>query len=244
MTFSVISALASSISSRTSSEARSETSWIAWPSSDVECSSGMSVHQPLQDAGEDEGAGEGGADQDLGTVGAGRRRRGRALRRGAARGGGRGVRVGAAADARGRDARAGDARRRAAAAPARRSRGACARPRRPRRAPARPRARPASACSCAFCSLRESFSLRSVASSTASCASAVSSSARRASVAASSLRSSAPRASARSRSAACSACAAAAARVASSAGVVFCSSVTPADLPRTRGGKSRPRGGW
>src|SRR5918994_77308 len=69
VTFSVISAFASSISSRTSSEARSETSWIAWASSDVGFSSAMSVHQPLQDAGEDEGAGEGGADEDLGALG-------------------------------------------------------------------------------------------------------------------------------------------------------------------------------
>ena len=38
-----------------------------------------------------------------------------------------------------------------------------------------------------------------------------------------------------------SACSAAAARVASSAGVVLWSSLTPADLPRRRGGKSRPR---
>src|SRR5918994_2702690 len=77
VTFSVISALASSISSRTSREARSETSWTARPSSEVAFSSGMSVHQPLQDAGEEEGAGERRADQDLGTLRA---------RRGAARG--------------------------------------------------------------------------------------------------------------------------------------------------------------
>src|SRR5215218_925109 len=65
VTFSVISALASSISSRTSSEARSETSWTARPSSDVEWSSAMSVHQPLEDPGEQEGAREGGCHKDL-----------------------------------------------------------------------------------------------------------------------------------------------------------------------------------
>src|SRR5215211_1136925 len=88
--FSVISALASAISSRTSSEARSETSWTARPSSDVVWSSGMSVHQPLEDAGKDEGAGEGGADEDLRPFGAGLRRgrvRGRGARPGAAPGG-------------------------------------------------------------------------------------------------------------------------------------------------------------
>src|SRR5215218_9096349 len=67
VTFSVISALASSISSRTSSEARSETSWTARPSSDVEWSSATSVHQPLEDPGEQERAGEGGPHEDLGA---------------------------------------------------------------------------------------------------------------------------------------------------------------------------------
>src|SRR5215210_2279737 len=84
--FSVISAFASAISSRTSSEARSETSWTARPSSDVVWSSGMSVHQPLQDAGEDEGAGEGRADEHLGPFGARLRRGGRIRGRGARRG--------------------------------------------------------------------------------------------------------------------------------------------------------------
>src|SRR5215218_104173 len=68
VTFSVISALASSIPSRTSSEARSETCWIARPSSDVEWSSATSVHQPLEDPGEQEGAGERRADEHLGPV--------------------------------------------------------------------------------------------------------------------------------------------------------------------------------
>src|SRR5665809_93126 len=75
VTFSVISALASAISSRTSSEAVSLTCWIAWASSEEECwLSGMSVHQPLEDAGEDEGAGERGADEHLRAVRAGGRR--------------------------------------------------------------------------------------------------------------------------------------------------------------------------
>src|SRR5829696_8243589 len=108
VTFSVISALASSISSRTSSEARSETSWIARPSSDVERSSAMSVHQPLEDPGDQEGAGEGRADEHLGTVRGDvpaaaaavptGRERGGAARGRAARGGRRGAGVGPAAD--------------------------------------------------------------------------------------------------------------------------------------------------
>src|SRR3954452_14196347 len=97
VTFSVISALASSISSRTSSEARSETSWIAWPSSDVLRSSGMSVHQPLKDAGDQEGAGEGGSHEHLGAVGAAGGRaagcEGARPRRPAARGGGGRARI-------------------------------------------------------------------------------------------------------------------------------------------------------
>src|SRR4051794_29254052 len=92
VTFSVISALASSISSRTSSEARSETSWIARPSSDVVRSSGTSVHQSLEDAGDQEGAGEGRSDEHLGAVRAARGpaagRNGRRPGRPAARGGG------------------------------------------------------------------------------------------------------------------------------------------------------------
>ena len=58
VTFSVTSALASAISSRTSSEAFSVTSWIAFASSDVVWS-GILVDQPLEDAGDQERAGEG-----------------------------------------------------------------------------------------------------------------------------------------------------------------------------------------
>src|SRR5436305_255648 len=68
LTFCIISALASAISSRTSSDAFSETSWIALPSSDVCWSVIASIHQPLEDAGDDEGAAEREPDAHLGTV--------------------------------------------------------------------------------------------------------------------------------------------------------------------------------
>src|SRR5688500_17870428 len=66
----VISRLASSISSRTSRLTRSVTSWTAWPSSEVSFWwSAMSVEDPLEDSGEDEGADERGADHHLGPLG-------------------------------------------------------------------------------------------------------------------------------------------------------------------------------
>src|SRR5918997_2494143 len=72
LAFSVISVLASSISSRISSEAFSVTSWIAWPSSEVSVLFAMSVEDALEDLGDDERACEGGADQHLGALGGGR----------------------------------------------------------------------------------------------------------------------------------------------------------------------------
>src|SRR6266536_6643498 len=57
--FWVSSAFASAISSRTSSVAFSLTSWIALPRSDVCWSSVIPlVHEPLEDAGDDERAAE------------------------------------------------------------------------------------------------------------------------------------------------------------------------------------------
>ena len=100
---------------------------------------GHLVHQPLEDLGEDERAGERRADQDLGPVGARRRRRAAGARRRAA------------GQRRGRPRpRARGARR---SRPPRARAGRSARPARPARAPSAP---------CA-----ESFSLRSVASSDA-----------------------------------------------------------------------------
>src|ERR1700754_4308391 len=69
VSFCVTSALASAISSRTSSDAFSLTSWMAWPSSDVSWSvMGLSVEDALQDAGDHERAGEGQAHLDLGAL--------------------------------------------------------------------------------------------------------------------------------------------------------------------------------
>src|SRR4051794_36288276 len=100
-TFSVISARASAISSRTRSCTRSVTSWIASPISDVGRWSVIARDGP-EESREQEGAGEGGPDQALGPVGAwhppGRRRPGRLGRRG--RGGLR-ARPRGGADARG-----------------------------------------------------------------------------------------------------------------------------------------------
>src|SRR4051794_41850740 len=62
--FWVISALASAISSLTSSWSFSLTSWTAWPRSEGWFSAN-SVHQSLEDAGDQERAGERGADEDL-----------------------------------------------------------------------------------------------------------------------------------------------------------------------------------
>src|SRR4051812_38123052 len=64
VSFSVSSALASAISSLTSSLALSPTSSTATSSSDLPRSAN-SVHQPLEDAGEQEGAGEGDPRDDL-----------------------------------------------------------------------------------------------------------------------------------------------------------------------------------
>src|SRR5690349_2781568 len=64
VTFKVISALASAISSLTSSWSFSLTSWTALPRSEGSFSAN-SVHQSLEDAGDQEGAGERGADQHL-----------------------------------------------------------------------------------------------------------------------------------------------------------------------------------
>src|ERR687897_642413 len=69
VTFSVISVLASSISSRISSEAFSEISWTAWPRSEVGgWLSAMSVEDPLEDARDEERADERGADHHLGAL--------------------------------------------------------------------------------------------------------------------------------------------------------------------------------
>src|SRR5688500_1980910 len=71
LTFSETSALASSISSRTSSVARSEISWTAeaiW--GELSCEpfgGGRSAAKALDEKGEGDAAHEGGADQDLGT---------------------------------------------------------------------------------------------------------------------------------------------------------------------------------
>src|SRR5436305_9705610 len=64
-TFSVTSALASSISSCTSNETRSE---ISWTVSARSCA-GLSVAKAAQDHGHQDAAGERGADDDLGTLG-------------------------------------------------------------------------------------------------------------------------------------------------------------------------------
>src|SRR5690348_4180890 len=64
LTFRVISALASAISSLTSSCSFSLTSWTALPRSEGSFSAN-SVHQSLEDAGDQECAGERGADQHL-----------------------------------------------------------------------------------------------------------------------------------------------------------------------------------
>src|SRR3954469_15185975 len=118
VSFSVSSALASAISSLTSSWARSETSSIAVSSSDLP-SCANSVHQPLEDAREQERAGEDDAGLDLGTIErAGLSRRRRLDRRPVGARGGRGRRRGGlrpdarahharAADRRGRDLRRG-----------------------------------------------------------------------------------------------------------------------------------------
>src|SRR4051812_38496094 len=79
VTFSVISALASSISSCTSSDARSETSWIACARSDVWLSAMApgSVEDALEDPGDDERTRERGTGEHLGTLGERRLGRGR-----------------------------------------------------------------------------------------------------------------------------------------------------------------------
>ena len=160
VTFSVISALASSISSRTSSDARSETSWIARPSSEVDGLVGHSVHQSLEDAGEHEGAGEGGADQDLGAVGAfGRLGAGRCAvaPRAAAAAALGSVSLPMPGDATLEPDTLDGGRRGARSAASRRLRSASSASARSRSASRSA----ASACSCAFCSLRDSFSSRS-----------------------------------------------------------------------------------
>ena len=149
---------------------------------------GHLVDQPLEDAGEQEGAGEGGADQHLGALGAGAGAAGGRARRGGAGARRRPRRAGRCrCRRRARSTRAPDARRRRRGA---RSRGLAALALGLVGLRARPLGLGAAAClgrSRALRSLRESFSSRSAASSTASCALAVSSSARRASVSASSL---------------------------------------------------------
>src|SRR5918998_2068207 len=72
LAFSVISVLASSISSRIRSEAFSVTSWIAWPRSEVSVLLAMSVEDALEDLGDDERAPERRADQHLGALRGGR----------------------------------------------------------------------------------------------------------------------------------------------------------------------------
>src|SRR5918997_5294529 len=72
VTFSITSVLASSISSRMSSDALSVTSWIACPRSDVSVSLAMSVEDALEDAGDEERAHEGGAHEYLWALGGGR----------------------------------------------------------------------------------------------------------------------------------------------------------------------------
>ena len=99
VTFSVTSRLGELDLLADESCARSVMSWTAWPSSDVVVwSSGHVSRRALEDAGEDERAGERGADEDLGALG--RRRRLVDDRRAGAvaprRGGGRGAGVGAA----------------------------------------------------------------------------------------------------------------------------------------------------
>src|SRR3954447_7154363 len=102
--FWVISALASAISSLTSSWSFSLTSWTAWPRSEGSFSA-TSVHQSLEDAGDQERAGERGADQHLRAVQRPGLRRSRLDLR-AARGGGDGRRVRLRAQARRRHPRA------------------------------------------------------------------------------------------------------------------------------------------
>src|SRR5690348_1429445 len=105
LSFWVISALASAISSLTSSWSFSLTSWTALPRSEGSFSTN-SVHQSLEDAGDQEGAGERGADQHLRALerpGLGRRG---GLDLGAAGRGRDGRRVGLRAEAGRGDARA------------------------------------------------------------------------------------------------------------------------------------------
>src|SRR3954454_21973585 len=68
--FAVISACASAISSRTSSCIFSVTSWMAWPSSET-CGSVIGARGGADQAGEQEGTGERGADQQLRALGSG-----------------------------------------------------------------------------------------------------------------------------------------------------------------------------
>src|SRR4051794_21611585 len=108
--FWVISALASAISSLTSSWSFSLTSWTAWPRSEGSFSAN-SVHQSLEDAGDQERAGECGADQHLRALERPGLRRG-GLHLGAAGRGRDGRGVGLRAQAGRRDARAGQRGRR------------------------------------------------------------------------------------------------------------------------------------
>src|SRR3954454_2924841 len=105
LTFWVISALASAISSLTSSCSFSLTSWTALPRSEGSFSAN-SVHQSLEDAGDQERAGERDADQHLGALERPGLRRGR-LDVGAAGRRRDGRRVGLRAQAGRRQPRAG-----------------------------------------------------------------------------------------------------------------------------------------
>ena len=154
--FSVTSALASAISSRTSSEAVSETSLTRLGQIRCLMVRHASVDQPLEDAGEQERAGEDDPGRDLRAVERARlgRLRPRAAR--SAGGGGRGGRrIGVRTHARRHHVRAGEIRAAASDARGLRRRrsasAACLRP-------ARPRPRPARHAPCALRSLRESFS--------------------------------------------------------------------------------------
>ena len=272
VTFSVISALASAISSRTSSEAFSVTSWIALRELGCLVVRHASVDQPLEDAGDQEGAREGdpgdaprAARAGSARAGARRRRRVRRTRRPR-----RPRRVGV----RSQPGRHHVARRRGSrSAAAARSRAPGARPRR--------RARRASlglglgllgalAGPCAPCA--RASPRCSSAASTASCALPVSSSARRASVSRElCAQLGAARLGARALGLRLRLAAAAAAsasprsrprrprlgrlpggatarprgRRASHSWVRWgSSSLTPADLPQRCGGKPRPRRAW
>src|SRR3954467_8018072 len=69
-TFALIPACASAISSRTSSCIFSVTPWIARPSSEI-CGSVIGARGGADQAGEQEGGGEGGAHRHLGALGRG-----------------------------------------------------------------------------------------------------------------------------------------------------------------------------